>query len=126
MGLTLDKTAQMTIAQFSALFWMSLLPEVFLETHWDDAAIALQHCNIRKAELQAQGFLCTTENLYTVNGDRLFILVATPPNAAELRGEFPKSDRPSSSKPSPQNRTLPTRNPPSTSHPRTIPQFETR
>ncbi|HEY9640251.1 MAG TPA: hypothetical protein V6C57_07195 [Coleofasciculaceae cyanobacterium] len=34
------------------------------------ATIAPHQRDIRKAELEAQGFLCTTENLYTVNGDR--------------------------------------------------------
>jgi hypothetical protein len=126
MGKTLDRTARMTIDQLSARFWMRLIPAVFLETHGDDASIAPLHCNTRKAELEAQGCLCTTENLYIVNGDRLFILVASPPHTAELRGEFPKSDRPSPSKPSPQNHILPTRNPAGTSRPRTIPQFETR
>ncbi|NJR63003.1 MAG: hypothetical protein HC769_31975 [Cyanobacteria bacterium CRU_2_1] len=105
---------------------MTPIQEVFLERHWDDAAIACQHCNIRKADLEAHGFICTIENLFTVNGDRVFILVATPPNATELRGEFLKSDRISPSKPSPQKRNLPTRNPAGTSRPRTIPQFETR
>jgi hypothetical protein len=111
MGQTLDKTAKMTIDQFSALFWRSLIPAVFLETHGDDTSIAPHHCDTHKAELEAQGFLCSTENLFTVNGDRLFILVATSPHAAEFRGEFLKSDRPSPSKPSSQKRILPTRNP---------------
>jgi hypothetical protein len=126
MGLTLDKTAQMTIDQFSALFWMSLIQEAFLETHWDDTSIAPHPCNIRKTELEAQGFICTTENLYNVNGDRVFVLVATPPHATELRGESLKSDRTSHTEPSPKKRTLPTRNPAGTSRPQTIPQFETR
>jgi hypothetical protein len=76
-----------------------------------------------KTELEAHSFLCTTENLYTVNGDRLFILVATPPHTAEVRVESLKRDRPSPSEPSPQKRILQTRNPAGTSRPRTIPQF---
>jgi hypothetical protein len=105
---------------------MSLIKKAFLETHGNHASIAPHHCDTRKAELEAQGFLCTIENLYNVNGDRLFVLAATPPHAAELRAEFPKSDRSSLSEPSPQKRILSTRSPAGTSRSRTIPQFEVR
>jgi hypothetical protein len=71
---------------------MTPIQEVFLERHWDDASIAPHHCNTRKAELEAHGCLCTIKNLYTVNGDRIFFLVTTPPHATELRGEFLKLD----------------------------------
>jgi hypothetical protein len=37
------------------------IQEVFLERHWDDATIARHHCDIRKAELEAQDLICTTE-----------------------------------------------------------------
>jgi hypothetical protein len=57
---------------------MTPIQEVFLETHWDDASIARYPCNIRKAELEAHRLIYTLENLYPVNGDRLFILVAMP------------------------------------------------
>jgi hypothetical protein len=116
----------MIVDQFPVSFLMTPLQEVFLERYWDDAAIALHQREIRKAELEAHGCLCTIKNLYTVNGDRVFILVATPPNAAELRGKSFESDRTSHSKPSPKKCILPTRDSAGTSRPRTIPQFETR
>ncbi|HEY9644128.1 MAG TPA: hypothetical protein V6C57_26785 [Coleofasciculaceae cyanobacterium] len=56
-------------------------------------------------------------NLSTINGDRLFILVAAPPNAAELRGESLKSDRSSHRAITPKT---PSRNPAGTSRPRDL------
>lgn len=53
--------------------------EVFLESSWDDAGTARQQRDCRLAELQSQGLVCTAENLWTVWGDRVYLLVAVSP-----------------------------------------------
>lgn len=57
---------------------MKPLEETFLELDWDSEDEARQARDARAAELQAQGLVCTVENLYNaVNGRRVFIVSAT-------------------------------------------------
>lgn len=56
---------------------MKPVQEVFLETQFDDELAARQARDNRAAQLQAQGLLCTCEDLYTVDGYRVFLVVAT-------------------------------------------------
>lgn len=62
-----------------------MLQEVFLESDWEDAAHARQCRDARIEELQTQGLVCTAENLWNVQGYRVYLLVATRdvPEAAE-------------------------------------------
>jgi hypothetical protein len=57
--------------------------EVFNELDYDDAAEALQRRNERLLELQAQGMICTYEDLYRVDGRRVYMLTANPPSSSE-------------------------------------------
>jgi hypothetical protein len=58
---------------------MNSISEVFRELDFDDATSAHQRRDQRLTELQAQGMICIGENLYHVEGWRVFTLVATPP-----------------------------------------------
>jgi hypothetical protein len=60
-----------------------MVSEVFNELDFDDAAEALQRRNERLLELQAQGMVCTHEDLYRVDGRRVYMLTATPPSASD-------------------------------------------
>jgi hypothetical protein len=60
-----------------------MVSEVFNELDFDDAAEALQRRNDRLLELQAQGMVCTHEDLYRVDGRRVYMLTATPPSASD-------------------------------------------
>ncbi|MCY7285995.1 MAG: hypothetical protein LH679_21740 [Cyanobacteria bacterium CAN_BIN43] len=53
-----------------------MISEVFCETDFDDAEEARLRCNQRFLELQAQGITCTAENLYCVDGKRVYLLTA--------------------------------------------------
>jgi hypothetical protein len=69
---------------------MSVIEEVFMETDWDEGVNARQLRDQRMLELQEQGMICTSENLYNVQGQRVFILVASPPPRERIaRGESP-------------------------------------
>jgi hypothetical protein len=57
--------------------------EVFNELDFDDAAEALQRRNERLLELQAQGMICTYEDLYRVDGRRVYMLTANPPSSSD-------------------------------------------
>lgn len=59
---------------------MRPLAEVFLESEFDSSEIARQHRDERLTQLQAQGYVCRAENLYTIHtGMRIFTVIATPP-----------------------------------------------
>jgi hypothetical protein len=58
---------------------MNSISEVFRELDFDDATAARQQRDQRLTELQDQGMVCVGENLYHVEGWRVFTLVATPP-----------------------------------------------
>jgi hypothetical protein len=54
------------------------IQEVFREWEWDDLTQARQARDDRARELAAQGYRCVCETLYTVVGDGVFVLTATP------------------------------------------------
>jgi hypothetical protein len=58
---------------------MNSISEVFRELDFDDATAARQQRDQRLNELQTQGMICVGENLYHVEGWRVFTLIATPP-----------------------------------------------
>ena len=53
-----------------------MLQEVFLESDWEEAANARSQRDCRIAELQSQGLVCTAEDLWNVQGYRVYLLVA--------------------------------------------------
>jgi hypothetical protein len=59
---------------------MNSFSEVFRELDFEDAAEARQKRDLRLSQLQEQGLVCVGENLYHVEGWRVFTLVATPPS----------------------------------------------
>jgi hypothetical protein len=67
-----------------------MVSEVFNELDFDDAAEALQRRNERLLELQAQGMVCTHEDLYRVDGRRVYMLTATAPSADNLDEGTPR------------------------------------
>jgi hypothetical protein len=58
---------------------MHSISEVFREVDFEDAAAARQQRDLRLSQLQEQGLVCLGENLYHVEGWRVFTLDATPP-----------------------------------------------
>ncbi|MBD3885682.1 hypothetical protein IFO70_28630 [Phormidium tenue FACHB-886] len=69
-----------------------MLQEVFLENDWEDAAHARQCRDARIEELQTQGFVCSAENLWTVQGYRVYLLVATR-DAPDIAQASPRRER---------------------------------
>jgi hypothetical protein len=59
---------------------MNHISEVFREVDFEDAAVARQQRDLRLFQLQEQGLVCVGENLYHVEGWRVFTLEATPPS----------------------------------------------
>ncbi|MBD1909417.1 MULTISPECIES: hypothetical protein [unclassified Leptolyngbya] len=55
-----------------------MIQEVFIESPWEDESIARQRRDERYGELAAAGLDCRRENLYTVDGRRVFLVIATP------------------------------------------------
>jgi hypothetical protein len=55
---------------------MKPIQETFLETDWENEEEARQARDLRAEQLQAQGLVCTCENLYNVLGKRVFLLEA--------------------------------------------------
>ena len=52
--------------------------EAFLEHPWhDDCPTAQQQRDIRQQELQAEGLLCTTLDLWNVQGQRVYLLISS-------------------------------------------------
>jgi hypothetical protein len=71
---------------------MNSISEVFRKLDFDDATAARQQRDQRLTELQTQGMVCIGENLYHVEGWRVFTLAATPstqqvsyPDSASVR-----------------------------------------
>jgi hypothetical protein len=81
---------------------MKPIQDVFLETQWGDEETARQARDDRAAQLQAQGLVCNCENLYTVDGYRVFLVEATeselddiPTSKRDRYSTLPKrADRP--------------------------------
>jgi hypothetical protein len=91
-----------------------MISEVFCEFDYDDAAIARQHRETRLLELEAQGMICTREDLYRVDGRRVFLLTATPSTKERLIDDPVSSTSPSRPRPRGER------------SPRPTPKFETR
>ncbi|MCU0569422.1 MAG: hypothetical protein MUF49_22950 [Oculatellaceae cyanobacterium Prado106] len=75
-----------------------MLSEVFSELDFEDAEEALRQRDLRIEVLQAQGWVCIPENLYRVDGKRVYLLTADVPGSSE-----DKTDH------SPRRKTKPTR-----------------
>ncbi len=73
---------------------MAEVQEIFLETEWDDEHAARQARDDRATQLQAEGYMTTCENLWTVNGQRVFLVEAARPERIEpTQTEDSPSDR---------------------------------
>jgi hypothetical protein len=70
---------------------MKTIQETFLETDWGDEETARQARNDRAEQLEAQGLLCTCENLYNVLGYRVFLLEAREAEPIDTRRANPDS-----------------------------------
>jgi hypothetical protein len=68
---------------------MKPIQETFLETDWDDEASARAARDARATELQAQGLVCSCENLYNVMGYRVFLLEATEMDTIDPTRKIP-------------------------------------
>lgn len=79
---------------------MKSIQETFLETDWDDEEAARQARDDRADQLQAEGLICTRENLYNVAGYRVFLVEAKEAEPIE-------SSRRSSPRPRRTNHTIP-------------------
>jgi hypothetical protein len=91
---------------------MKPVQEVFLETEWGDEDAARQARDDRASELQAQGLMCNCENLYTVDGYRVFLVEATEADLEDApsgRRERYSSPTKRSDRPIPRSTTPPER-----------------
>jgi hypothetical protein len=64
-----------------------MISEVFCEVEFEDAEAARLRRNQRIEELQAQGMACTAENLYRVDGKRVYLLTAEVVSSQRQGGE---------------------------------------
>jgi hypothetical protein len=72
-----------------------MISEVFCEIDFEDAAAARQQRDLRIVTLQAQGLVCLAENLYRVDGKRVYLLTADIPKPNEhLPSERPDRSQP--------------------------------
>lgn len=69
-----------------------MIQEVYLEGGLDEATVVRRQRDERYAQLQSVGFDCRREDLYTVDGRRVFVVVAEP-----LEGELGAARSPESS-----------------------------
>lgn len=75
------------LLELIAIEWVVMIQEVFVETCWEEEAIARQRRDARRQELEATGMECQSEDLYTVDGRRVFVVLAMP------AGEFSVAKR---------------------------------
>jgi hypothetical protein len=66
-----------------------MISEVFCEVDFEDAEEARLRRNQRIVELQGQGMVCTAENLYRVDGKRVYLLTSEMPSSQERGVEDP-------------------------------------
>lgn len=59
------------------------IQETFLEIDWGDEDQARQARDARSAELEQEGYVCSSKNLYTVFGYRVYLLEAARPEPAD-------------------------------------------
>jgi hypothetical protein len=64
-----------------------MISEVFCEVDFEDAEDARLRRNQRLEELQSQGMACTAENLYRVDGKRVYLLTAEVVSSQGQKGE---------------------------------------
>jgi hypothetical protein len=64
-----------------------MISEVFCEVDFEEAEEARLRRNQRLVELQGQGMTCTAENLYRVDGKRVYLLTAEVINPPGQKGE---------------------------------------
>ena len=73
---------------------MAEVQEVFLEFEWEDELAARQARDDRASQLQEQGYVTTCENLWNVNGQRVFLVKAAKAERIEVtRGEEGEATR---------------------------------
>jgi hypothetical protein len=77
-----------------------MISEVFCEVDFEDAEEARLRRNQRIVELQEQGMVCTAENLYRVDGKRVYLLTSEMPGS-QVRGIEDQTPRPKAKKPRP-------------------------
>jgi hypothetical protein len=65
-----------------------MISEVFCEVEFEDAEAARLQRKQRIKELQAQGMACTVENLYRVDGKRVYLLTAEIISSQGQKGEY--------------------------------------
>jgi len=66
-----------------------MIQEVFIETPWEDESLTRERRDKRCEELTAAGLDCHRENLYTVDGRRVYLVIA-----ASAEEDTPKSAAP--------------------------------
>jgi hypothetical protein len=77
-----------------------MISEVFCEVDFEDAEEARQQRDLRVEILQAQGLVCVAENLYRVDGKRVYLLTADAPKANEpVTQERPSRSQPRRDRP---------------------------
>lgn len=82
--------------------------EVFTEVEWEDARLARQKRDDRLIELQAQGYLCTAENLQTIHsGQWVYVVRAAPPELAAKISVETSAASPTPSRVRPRPKTQP-------------------
>jgi hypothetical protein len=77
-----------------------MISEVFCEVDFEDAEEARLRRNQRIVELQKQGMVCTAENLYRVDGKRVYLLTSEMPSS-QVRGIEDQTPRLKAKKPRP-------------------------
>lgn len=79
--------------------------EVFTEAEWEDARLARQKRDLRLAQLQSQGYVCTAENCQTIlDGRWVYLVVATPQAVADDPNVEPSSRSSSPDRSRPQRK----------------------
>ena len=71
-----------------------MLQEVFIESDWEDALVARSQRDSRMAELRNERMVCTAENLWNVQGYRVYLLVALPDVAEVIPEASIRRERP--------------------------------
>jgi len=78
---------------------MTIAPEVFTEHEFESATIARQMRDQRLIQLEAEGYSCVAENLWTVDTERrVYVIRIVPPDSLEASDSKP-SELTSSLKP---------------------------
>jgi hypothetical protein len=73
-----------------------MIQEVYLESGLEAAAVVRQQRDERCAQLQAEGWECRREDLYTVDGRRVFVVIAETLTAEPVAARTTESSSPRS------------------------------